>query len=104
MNRKPLDTIWVCVDCYMAHNGVLEEQDPTPDCEPLGLIEEGYDLTAGMLWEEHSEDCLYRTMGGNVPGDYECDCEHITFSSSRCEGCGSTLGGAREALTLWEGK
>jgi hypothetical protein len=100
METESLGTIWVCVDCYGAHHGL--EQHGTPDREPLSLIPEDVDVTAGLLYEEHEEDCLFHTLGHDAPDDYECDCERIEFSKSPCEGCGSRLAGEREALTLWK--
>lgn len=104
-------TIWVCVDCIMHHaNGECGSchTDEGHDREPLGLVDKpmsGYDtVTAGMLNERHDESCLRFIRAGmrnGVPGDYECDCETMTFSWSSCEGCGSTLGGERHAMTLW---
>lgn len=86
-------TYWVCVDCYETHHGVREDWRPAPDREPLNLIPEDAEVTTGLLWGEHAEDC---------PNRAECDCEHDTFSWSPCDGCGSTLGGTRDALTVWE--
>lgn len=31
----------------------------------------------------------------------DCECEQMTFSWSPCATCGSTLGGARDAVTFW---
>lgn len=78
-------TIWVCVDCYLAHHGLLDES-ATPDREPLKLISDGDRLYSGIAFGEGSEQC-----------------EQITFTWSACEGCGSTLGGERYAMTLeWD--
>jgi hypothetical protein len=98
MNRDQcLGTVWVCADCYLAHHGIDDETDATPDCEPLSRIGDDVDVTAGMLSEEHADDC------DPSADDYEeCDCETQSFSWSQCEGCGSQLGGERHALTLWE--
>ena len=83
--------LWLCVDCtQVLANGELGD-DSTPDLEPLGLIERDEEITLGMLDEEHSCD-------GTAE---ECDCESQSFSWSRCDGCGSTLGGSRHAATLW---
>lgn len=95
---RTASTHWVCVDCYETHHGVREDWREPPDREPLNLIPEDAEVTAGLLWEEHDEDCPNRKAREWVE---ECECEHVTFSWSSCEGCGSTLGGAREALTVW---
>jgi len=90
-------TIWVCVDCAVMHaNGETGELDPTQP-EPWALYganSESYDITYGITLDEH--ECTLE----EAP---ECDeCGHLTFSKSQCEGCGSTLAGAREAFTVWE--
>jgi hypothetical protein len=69
--------------------------------EPLSAIEAPYSVSLGMAREEHAEDCLFRTEGDNAPGDYECECERNTYSTSPCKGCGSYLHGERHAMTLW---
>lgn len=93
---KHTATLWVCVDCYMAHHGLLEtEMGYEPTHAPLGLLEPDSDVTAGLMWAEHECD-----RASWDDGD-ECSCEHQTFSWSPCEGCGSHLGGSREALTTW---
>lgn len=92
-------TVWVCVDCYETHHGAREEWRGAPDCEPLTLIPESAEVTAGLVRDEHGEDCPNREAGTWVD---ECECERQTFSWSPCQGCGSTLGGEREALTVWE--
>lgn len=86
-------TIWVCTDCEAVHaNGEIGDPDHTPDREPLGLLD-GQDVSLGMTFDEH--EC-------EAPGEVECECEQTTFSWSRCEGCGSQLGGARAAMTIHE--
>jgi len=112
-------TYWVCIDCYMTHHGVAEPcpcidkgeekckyLKDHPDCEPLSLIPAGSVVTDGLMWHEHHEQCpnhRARTMFSipEVWPNEECDCEHITFSRSSCDGCGSTLAGSRESLTVW---
>lgn len=90
---------WVCTDCYFCHHGTSEEErgEAYPE-NVLSLIPEDAEVTAGMMWEEHAEDCPNRIAGENVD---ECECEQITFTWSSCEGCGSALGGSRDALTVW---
>ena len=105
---KDACTIWVCQDCIMHHaNGEcgnchvnLYYQDHETDAhdrEPLTCVD-NTKVSMGMLREEHEESCP-----NHVPGDtdIECDCEIDTFSTSACQGCGSTLGGERHAMTLW---
>jgi len=90
MNMEPTVTQWVCVDCFV----LLVNGDVSPYCEnPDALMTklEGYEPTPGMLREEHAEEC---------DGE-ECDCETNPFSTSQCDGCGSTLHGERHAVTGW---
>lgn len=71
------------------------------DEEPLSSIDAEHHTAMEMAYDEHADDCLFRTMGSDAPGDYECECEQNTFSTSQCEGCGSWLHGERHALTLF---
>ena len=89
-------TIWVCVDCMFEHHYPGEYAGSTgkewcnyPDAK-MGDITAGISCDKGEChyWEdeeEHSEECAT-----------------LTFSRSRCDGCGSTLGGTRHAFTIWE--
>ena len=88
-------TVWFCYDCTALEvNGTMPEDiDPTEPAplalwadEPMGT------LSYGMGRDEHNPEC---------DPDDDCECEQITFSWSRCEGCGSTLGGSRHAFTYW---
>lgn len=101
MTRTTLGTIWVCQCCMLIHaNGECCSDDVHggDSREPLSAIGDGVSVTAGMLWSEHADDCPNRAAESWVA---ECDCERMTFTWSGCEGCGSTLGGERHALTLW---
>lgn len=89
-----LGTYWVCVDCYFALVGA-DDNDETPDREPLSLFSGDVDLTPGMLAADHDPDCERETDG-------DCECEEQTFSWSPCAGCGSILGGIRYAVTAWK--
>lgn len=79
-------TLWACVDCAGGTEG-------TPDAEPWGLWQDGEHLsiTMGLMSSEHYDpsECA----------DTECECESRDFSWSDCDGCGSSLGGSREAFT-----
>jgi hypothetical protein len=94
-------TIWVCNDCFLHHaNGECESchDDNGHDCEPLSRIEPPFTVAMGMAWNEHCEDCARVT-----DGDYcDMECETNTYSTSRCEGCGSYLHGERSAMTLFK--
>lgn len=59
-----------------------------------------YDVAMGLTSDEHSEGCEVR-LTGEWPNNFECDCEHDDFSTSQCEGCGSSLHGERWAFTLF---
>ncbi len=98
--------LWVCQDYYLSHHGYDEhELGYTPDREPLSLITDDVEITAGLPADEHADDCpvwLGDPNRPDVPIDgEECDCERLSFTWSSCDGCGSTLGGSREALTGW---
>lgn len=86
----PGGLIWVCVDCYLTHHGYDEhELGYKPDSEPWALWTEVADITSGGAC-----DCPEGE-------DEDLECDHVTFSWIACDGCGSTLGGAREAMTYW---
>jgi hypothetical protein len=101
--------LWVCVDCYQAAHGIDEHErgEPYPtDPRPWALWLDRDDMTylevaPGILAEEHAEHC--DTRKGTASDDYECECEHATFSPNPCDGCGSPLAGEREAATWWGG-
>lgn len=105
-------TLWVCEDCMLHHaNGECGDCPHPPERDgrgrfiafrgqgPLCLID--YTNSAlGMGWEDHAEGCPNRVS--KCSGEYvECDCETRSFSTSRCDGCGSFLHGARHAMTEW---
>jgi hypothetical protein len=92
-----LGTIWVCIDCMLHHAngecGGCDDDERGHDQEPLSRIAGPQHVAMGMVWGEHS--C------GREVAPLECDCETNTFSTSRCEGCGSYLHGERHAMTLF---
>jgi len=82
--------VWVCTDCYFAHHyGATEhegawyagESDTPADWEPLHELE-GF----------HLADNTDSNTGDGID----------TFSWSSCDGCGSTLGGSRYRLAIFE--
>ena len=99
MNDRKSVTLWVCADCLMseATGSVSDDPDYVPNREPWGLIADSDEITAGLVREEH--DCGYEDHDEAWP-DY-CECEQREFSWSACDACGSTLGGSRDAYTLW---
>jgi hypothetical protein len=106
-NTRESWTIWVCTNCIHHHAngecGDCHDPDGHEGGEPLSLLSNH--VTMGMVSEEHSEDCLRNTEGGNSPDDYgceyECDCETNTYSRFSCDGCGSVYHGERHAMTEW---
>lgn len=95
---------WVCTDCYYAHHGLDDDDEHSPDREPLGLVPEEaevYDWT-----------CSNHFYGQDVTPDNgdATTCDHcgglgwengITeFTWSSCDGCGSHLGGSRHRLAV----
>jgi hypothetical protein len=94
---NPVETIWVCQDCMLMHaNGECDPDRPETEPEPWAELPHA-DISMGMTDDQH--DC-------GIPYDHpegrECDCEHIPFSWSSCDGCGSPLGGDRFAMTLFQ--
>jgi hypothetical protein len=101
---------WCCVDCLMMlANG---ETDPnwTDDetAEYLARLDArgvtGETITLGRMFGE--DGCEHTSedwhSGDGTSEDHAESCERQTFSWSSCDVCGSTLGGAREAVTFWE--
>jgi hypothetical protein len=74
--------------------GELPEDAPVP----LNKFTKDDEITAGLLWEEHAEDCPNRVAGEGVD---ECECDTQSFSWESCDGCGSPLGGERHAVCAW---
>lgn len=93
-------TLWACESCYVASE--LGEVDPNETPAPLCLIPQGEVITAGLAASEHTADCPNVTEAGVWIGDSDCDCESQSFSWAFCDSCGSTLGGSRHGMTLWD--
>lgn len=86
-------TLWVCVDCLMTDvNGEIPEDRDDRSPLPWSKWDDTREITLGLMKEEHSCD-------GSDP---ECGCESIEFSWRSCDGCGSHLGGSRQAYTFHE--
>jgi hypothetical protein len=64
--------------------------------EPWSDVNAQFEITMGLLAEEHHEECQVRITGG-----WLVDCERREFSWSSCDGCGSSLAGSRYAFALW---
>lgn len=97
MAAKDYSDAWVCTDCYFAHHyGATQhegewfagESDSPGDREPLALLA-GYDLADNTYPEGDDPD---------EPGETGED----EFSMRSCDGCGSTLGGSRHRLAVFE--
>ena len=96
---------WCCVDClvWLANGEAPADMTAEQVTAWRGEIDrrnDGYDLTLGMLREDHS--CL--DENGQTAGDLggECECEQLSFSWSACDVCGSNLGGERAAVSWWK--
>jgi hypothetical protein len=90
----------VCVCCMLVHaNGecCADDSHGGDSREPWSEVNfaDGYSVTMGLLAEEHGDTCT------ETDREEGCDCEGPWFSWSRCNGCGSRLGGNRYAFTLW---
>lgn len=90
MTTTYLDDIWVCVDCYFSHHygyhkhegeWYAGESDTPSDREPLSLVSD-YELA----------DNTDSETGEGIDD----------FSWRSCEGCGSTLGGSRYRLAIFD--
>lgn len=102
LKKVPTSPLWVCVDCFLVHCngecGELPEDAPVP----LSKFAKDDQITAGLLLEEHVEDCPNRRAAGSDGiREHECECETQSFSWESCDGCGSPLGGERHAVTAW---
>lgn len=99
------DVFWsdgkCCQDClFMLANG-----DAPADMSPeeFAAWEEGFNattaefhVTLGLASEDHAEECT------EADRDNGCDCETDTFSTARCDVCGSWTHGERHAVSLWK--
>lgn len=88
---------WVCTDCYYAYHGLDEDETEAPDSEPLGLIDPAADVSDNTCSSHDGGDetaCIQCSQTGYEDGITE-------FSWSRCDGCGSHLGGSRYRLAVW---
>lgn len=97
---------WACQDCLilLANGEAPPEMTETEVKAWQAEIDRrnaGYNLTLGMVREEHS--CT-ADFGGQTAGEAgsECDCETQSFSWSACDVCGSNLGGSRHAVSFWK--
>lgn len=81
-----------CGSCHLIDGDWFQDAH---DREPLCLVD-NTKVTMGMTKEQHSCDTRWSDWR-----ERDCDCEVMAFSWSSCEGCGSTLGGERHAMTLW---
>ena len=121
----PYGEAWVCTDCYFAHHyGVTTvDREATDD--------ESHDWHGGYLRDGHSLPNIVEetdhglTVREWFAGDSDTPCDRQPlarldgfdtadntdgetgdgiheFSWSSCDGCGSTLGGSRYRLSLWE--
>lgn len=96
---KPQGVLWVCIDCTIAHEHGEVPPDRPADLPEVWSLLPGTELTVGMAWEQHAEDCPNRDAG--VSRDADCDCERDDFSTRACDGCGDTHHGERHAYTWW---
>lgn len=98
LNPDTAFTAWVCETCHLVNAGYsLDELGEAPEEEPMGLIETGTVVSAGMLAADH--ECESRWIGHRSVLD--CGEEVRDFDTATCEGCASTSAGTRYALTFW---
>ena len=88
-------TLEACLDCYLAYH----------EGDALTLPGDVTSVTDGISPEQHNKDCgafeLSEDDGNFYATGNDCECEVINFSWSRCDFCGSTLGGERHLMTGW---
>jgi ribosomal protein L37AE/L43A len=117
MTTRSYSDVWVCVDCYFAHHYGATEVDgqwfagesdrPCESGEPLRLLDD-YE-TSDNTCSDHAVEDLYDEDGDHTGETTVCDFCGQTgyedgeqeFSWSRCDGCGSHLGGSRYRLAIW---
>ena len=94
-------TLHLCLDCTLAVAGYdAHELGRVLPLATVQFIERvGLNISAGSL-DQHTGDCISDEDGQIYPTD-DCQCDYISFSWSPCDGCGSKLGGERQAHTLW---
>jgi ribosomal protein L37AE/L43A len=101
---------WACIDCLMllANGETNPEWSDAETAEYFARLEErsidGETVTLGRVFgedgcEHTSEE--WHSGDSRVQEDHAESCERTTFSRWPCDVCGSTLGGAREAVTFW---
>ena len=73
-----------CVDCYLAANGLPSEDDEVA-VTPLSSIDRDESVVVGWKFDPRSNP----------------DSDHLGFSRSPCECCGSRLHGDRYAVSIW---
>lgn len=87
-------TIDVCESCYVCLGS--GECDDTGTCTHMSKVADGCTLTVGCLNCERCTCC-------DMP---QCECGYYGdghgFSWYPCDGCGSTSGGNRYPVTVWE--
>lgn len=85
-------TLDVCVDCYLC---LVNDECGSDSCQHMSKAGDG-PLTPGCLDCERCE-CCESTVCDCVNGD-----RGHGFSWRTCDGCGSTLGGDRYPVVVWE--
>jgi hypothetical protein len=103
MMTRDYSTLWLCHDCMYAAHGHCPEEDFPPMVEPLNRLGDyGMgNLTPGMVAVEHLDDCPAYDFDREPTGAECFGCDRAEFSRKWCDGCGSDLGGSRDAFTLW---
>lgn len=96
-------TLAICGYCMIAHangdtSGWADSGDPR--YEPLQLIDfERYEMTLGLIAEDHNEECEVFKAGSHVLDD-GCDCENQGYRAIGCDACGNPSHGDKYAATL----
>jgi hypothetical protein len=102
MRRISIDygTIWVCQCCMLSHaNGecCADDLHGGDGIAPWSDVDfDRFAVAMGLLsLRDHDDACEV-----DPDTDEACGCERREFSTSRCDGCGSSLAGERHAFWL----
>jgi hypothetical protein len=99
---EPWTEIWVCVDCYLAHSYPNEHAGIEQERGFLMGLARG---TRPMPWALYPSDMKVGQITDNTAFpelDRDPDERAIRdYSTSRCDGCGTTLAGARWRMADW---
>ncbi len=95
---------WCCVDClvYLANAETPPELDEEATEAYVARVWGAGAVSLGrMFGEDGCEHTAEAWHAGEGQEEHAETCERDEFSMGGCDVCGSTFGGAREAVTFW---